>query len=145
MYKFFLLAFFTLLLITAPAQAQTPDETPAPADVPAAVAEPAPEAAPAPVVSAPSLPSTGSVSNETPVAKGLREGLPLRVRQEQAYDANGNNRLEPDEIKAFLKSVYQDSAKGPVKNTSDVLYSFDRNKDGFIDRSEASGFSQYSF
>jgi hypothetical protein len=143
MNKFFLqAAFFSFLLIAIPAHAQTADGT-APADAPADAPAAAPEPAPAPVVSTPTF-SAPSTITETALQKGLREGLPLHVRQEQAFDANGNNRLEPDEIKAFLKSVYHDTSAGPVKNTSDILYSFDKNKDGFIDRSEASGFSQYS-
>jgi hypothetical protein len=142
MNKLFLsVAFFAFLAMTIPAQAQTADET-APAETPAVVEAPAAEP-PTPVVTAPSLPSI-SVSTENPTSKIMREGTPLRVRQEQAFDADGNNRLEPDEIRAFFKSVYQDTTSGPVKNTSDILYPFDRNKDGYIDRSEASGFSQYS-
>ncbi len=141
MNKLFLsIAFLSFITLNIPAQAQTADET-APAETPAVVEAPAAE--PPTVVTAPSLPSL-SVSTENPTSKIMREGTPLRVRQEQAYDANGNNRLEPEEIRAFFKSVYQDTSDGPVKNTSDILYPFDRNKDGFIDRSEASGFSQYS-
>jgi hypothetical protein len=135
---FLSVAFAASFLLTAQAHAQNatvPADEPASA-IPAATPEPAPVVVP-PVTSS-------SSSHESLITKGLREGLPMHVRQEQAFDANNDNRLEPEEIKAFLKSVYQETAKGPVKNTSDILYQFDKNKDGYIDRSEASGFSQYS-
>jgi hypothetical protein len=128
-------AFLAFFAIAVPAQAQTTDEA-APAEATAPVADPAPAPEPVsiPVISAPST----VLSTESASSLMMREGVPLRVRQEQPFDANGNNRLEPDEIRAFFKSVREDSNAGPVKNTSDVLYPFDRNKDGFIDRSEAS-------
>lgn len=124
--------FLTFLLIASASYAQ---DAAVPADdtgTQSAAAEQVPDITPPPVV-APSI----SVPGEDPTTKILREGIPLRVRQEQPFDANGNNRLDPNEIRAFCKSVYEDAAHGPVKNTSDVLYPFDKNKDGYIDRSEA--------
>jgi hypothetical protein len=143
MNKFFAYAaFVAFFAITVPAQAQTADETAAPAEAPV-VEAPVVEA---PVVTAPvvTAPTTTTNLNENPINKIMRECVPLRVRQEQDFDANGNNFLEPNEVKAFLKNVYQDTSNGPVKNTSDILYYFDKNKDGYIDRGEASGFSSYS-
>lgn len=127
-------AFLTFVLIASASYAQDAD---APAD---AGSPPADAPAPEPVVVIPSTPVTVTAlaPGEAPINKILREGIPLRVRQEQAFDINGNNRLEPDEVRAFCKSVYDDTARGEVKNTSDILYPFDKNKDGFIDRSEAS-------
>ena len=123
-------AFLTVVLMASASYAQ---DAAAPADN-SGSSEPADQI---PVVTTPT-PVSISVPGEDPTAKILREGVPLRVRQEQGFDANGNNRLEPDEIRAFCKSVYEDTAHEPVKNTSDILYPFDKNKDGYIDRSEAS-------
>jgi hypothetical protein len=150
MNKFFIFAAsLAFLAVAVPSYAQTTDNAdapaaadPAPAPAPDPTPDPTPAPTPAPVV-APS--PSPVVSSEPAINRILREGVPLRVRQEQAFDANGDNRLDPNEVKAFLKSVYNETAQGPVKNTSDILYQFDKNKDGFIDRSEASAFSQYSF
>lgn len=125
--------FLMFVLIASASYAQ---DAAVPADDAAAVVDETPVVAtPAPVV-APSI----SVPGENPTTKILREGIPLRVRQEQAFDANGNNRLDPDEIRAFFKSIYNETAGGEVKNTSDVLFVFDKDKDGYISRSEASAF-----
>ncbi|GEM_PF-3936939 len=127
--------FLTFLLVASISYSQDATE---PAD--STEAQPA-EADPVPVpVIAPVVSPTISVPGENPTTKILREGIPLRVRQEQAFDVNGNNRLDPDEIRAFFKSIYEDTANGEVKNTSDVLFPFDKDKDGFISRSEASAF-----
>ena len=128
---FFSGAFLTFVLIASGSYAQ---DAVAPADTTDASSAAADQI---PVVIAPA-PVSISVPGEDPTAKILREGVPLRVRQEQGFDTNGDNRLEPDEIRAFCKSVYEDAAHGPVKNTSDILYPFDKDKDGFISRSEAS-------
>ena len=128
------LVFSTFLAIVLMTPGSFAQDATAPADNPETSSAPADQI---PVVTAPA-PVVSSGIKEDPTAKILREGVPLRVRQEQAFDANGNNRLEPDEVRAFCRSVYEETAHGPVKNTSDILYPFDRNKDGFIDRSEAS-------
>ena len=124
--------FLTIVLMTSVSYAQNATAPVDNSESPSAAADQIP------VVTAPPAPVVSSGIKEDPTQKLLREGAPLRVRQEQAFDANGNNRMDPDEIRAFFKAVYQETANGSVKNTSDILYPFDKNQDGYIDRSEAS-------
>ena len=84
-----------------------------------------------------------TATRDTEIATYLQNGAIIHVRQEEAFDGNYNHKLEPDEIKAFFKEVYTETARWPVKNTSDILYWVDTNADGYIDRSEASVLSRY--
>lgn len=133
---------FLLSTVTASAQEAAPAAEQA---APAAQEVAAPQVPVVlPSVAAPASAPKPSKSKEQIMDDLLADGNPLRTRQEEEFDVNGNRRLDPNEIRAMCKKMYEDTARGPVANTSDIFWAFDTNQDGSIDRSEASALSRYA-
>jgi hypothetical protein len=56
---------------------------------------------------------------------------------EKAYDVNRDGKLQPAEVKIYLRGVIETiESKGGFTINSDILKEYDKNKDGLISRSE---------
>ncbi len=110
----------------------------APKEIPA-VTVPKTEEVSAPVVAQAPPVVVNTAPRESSVRKLLKGGpvLPLRVREEQAYDYNGDRFIDLVELKAYLKNVVKEvNDQGRFIVKSDISYEFDKNRDGFITKDE---------
>ena len=80
-----------------------------------------------------------------PVAAAPAATIPLWMQTppqvktaiERVYDVNRDGKLQPAEVKIYLRSVIETvDAKGGLTVNSDILKEYDKNKDGLISRIE---------
>ena len=93
-------------------------------------------------------PAGGGYKKPAPAAKAAAAAAPaapmwmqnapeVKTAAERVYDINRDGKLQPAEVKIFLRSVAEVvDAKGGFTVNSDILKEYDKNHDGLISRTE---------
>lgn len=78
-----------------------------------------------------------AVAAATPTPMWMKTPPQVKTAVEKVYDVNRDGKLQPAEVKIYLRSVIENvNAKGGLTVNSDILKEYDKNKDGLISRIE---------